>query len=137
MVMALQLTQEQAEEMIQHALAEYPNEACGLLGGKNGRVKKVYQMTNAEHSPVTYRLDPEEQYRAMMDMEERGWDIVAIYHSHVASPAYPSATDVKMAYYPDSFYLIVSLANRERPVLRAFRIVEKKIEEVKLIISGG
>ena len=135
--MALRLTNEQAEEMIRHAREEYPNEACGLLAGVEGRVEKVYRMTNAAHSPVTYRLDPEEQYRAMMDMEERGWDIVAIYHSHVASPAYPSATDVEMAYYPDSFYLIVSLANRERPVLRAFRIVEKRIEEVELVISGG
>jgi len=132
--MVLYLTQEQAEEMICHARREYPNEACGLLGGKDGQVEKVYQMTNIEHSPVTYRLDAEEQYRAMMDMEERGWDIVAIYHSHVASRAYPSATDVKMAYYPDSLYLIISLADWERPMLRAFRIVEGEIEEVKLVV---
>jgi len=57
--MALYLTDKQAEEMIRHAQREYPNEACGLLAGKDGRVEKVYQMTNAEHSPVTYRLDPE------------------------------------------------------------------------------
>lgn len=129
------LTRQQAEEIIAHAQAELPNEACGLLGGKEGRVEKVYRLSNADHSPVTYRLDPEEQYRAMMDMEERGWDIVAIYHSHVAAPAYPSATDVEKAYYPDSFYLIISLADRERPVLRAFRILEGEIEEVELVIE--
>jgi proteasome lid subunit RPN8/RPN11 len=135
--MSLHLTNEQAEEMIRHAREEYPNEACGLLAGKDGRVEKIYRMTNAEHSPVTYRLDPEEQYRAMMDMEERGWDIVAIYHSHVASPAYPSATDVRMAYYPDSFYVIISLADRGRPEIRAFRIVDERVEEAELVVSGG
>ena len=76
--MALHLTNGQAEEMIRHARREYPDEACGLLAGKacpeqsrrDGRVEKVYQMTNAAHSPVTYRLDPEEQYRAFMEIEE-------------------------------------------------------------------
>jgi len=129
------LTQAQVEEIIAHARAEYPNEACGLLAGKNGRVNKAYRMTNAAHSSVPYRLDPEEQCRAMMDIEAKGWDIVAIYHSHVASPAYPSATDVEMAYYPDSLYLIVSLANWKQPILRAFRIVEGEIEEVELVVS--
>lgn len=133
--MALRLTDEQAGEIIRHARREYPNEACGLLAGRDGQVEKVYPMTNADHSPVSYRLDPEEQYHAMIDIEERGWEIVAIYHSHVASPAYPSPTDVEMAYYPDSLYLIISLANRERPALRAFHIVEGEIEEVKLVVS--
>ena len=133
--MALHLTNEQAEEMIQHALAEHPNEACGLLAGKDGRVEKVYQMTNAEHSPVTYRLDPEEQYRAFMEIEEEGWELLAIYHSHSHSPAYPSATDLELAFYPDSLYLIISLADRARPIIRAFRIVEGMIEEERVEIT--
>ncbi len=141
--MALHLTNEQAEEMIRHARREYPNEACGLLAGKacpeqgrrDGRVEKVYQMTNTEHSPVTYRLDPEEQYRAFIEIEEEGWELLAIYHSHSHSPAYPSATDLELAFYPDSLYLIISLADRARPIICAFRIVEGVVEEEKVKIT--
>jgi proteasome lid subunit RPN8/RPN11 len=133
--MALYLTNEQTEEMIRHAQREHPNEACGLLAGKDGRVEKVYQMTNADHSPVTYRLDPEEQYRAFMEIEEEGWELVAIYHSHSHSPAYPSATDLELAFYPDSLHLIISLADRDRPTIRAFRIVEGTIEEERVEIT--
>ena len=135
--MAFHLTNEQAEEMIRHARREYPNEACGLLAGngKDGRVEKVYQMTNADHSPVTYRLDPEEQYRAFTEIEEEGWELLAIYHFHSHSPAYPSATDLELAFYPDSLYLIISLADSNRPTIRAFRIVEEMIEEERVEIT--
>jgi len=133
--MALHFTNEQVEEMIRHARREYPNEACGLLAGKDGRVEKVYQMTNAEHSSVTYRLDPEEQYRAFTEIEEEGWELLAIYHSHGHSPAYPSATDLELAFYPDSLYLIISLADRAKPTIRAFHIVEGMIEEERVEIT--
>jgi proteasome lid subunit RPN8/RPN11 len=88
-------------------------------------------MTNIEHSPVTYRLDPEEQYRAFKEIEERGWELLAIYHSHIASPAYPSARDLELAFYPDSLYLIISLMDMARPVIRAFKIVDGIVEEVR------
>jgi len=141
--MVLHLTNEQAEEMIRHARREYPNEACGLLAGKacpeqgrrDGRVERVYRMTNAEHSPVTYRLDPEEQCRAFTEIEEEGRDLLAIYHSHSHSPAYPSATDLELAFYPDSLYLIISLADRDQPTIRAFRIVEGVVEEERVEIT--
>jgi len=133
--MALHLSDRQAEEMIRHACREYPNEACGLLAGRDSRVERVYQMTNAEHSPVTYRLDPEEQFRVFMEIEEKGWELLAIYHSHSHSPAYPSATDLELAFYPDSLYLIISLADRARPTIRAFRIVEGVIEEERVEIT--
>jgi proteasome lid subunit RPN8/RPN11 len=133
--MTLYLTEEQVEEMIRHARREYPNESCGLLAGKDGRVEKVYQMTNADHSPVTYRLEPEEQFRIFMEIEEKGWELVATYHSHSHSPAYPSATDLELAFYPDSLYLIISLADRAKPTIRAFRIVEGMIEEERVKIT--
>jgi proteasome lid subunit RPN8/RPN11 len=141
--MALHLTKDQVEKMIRHAQREYPNEACGLLAGKacpeqgrrDARAEKVYQMTNADHSPVTYRLDPEEQFRAFTEIEEKGWELVAVYHSHSHSPAYPSATDLELAFYPDSLYLIISLADRDRPIIRAFRIVEGMIEEERVEIT--
>jgi proteasome lid subunit RPN8/RPN11 len=84
---------------------------------------------------VTYRLDPGEQYRVFMEIEEEGRELLAIYHSHSHSPAYPSATDLGLAFYPDCFYLIISLADRARPTIRAFRIVEGMIEEERVEIT--
>jgi len=133
--MALHLTEDQVEEMIRHAQREYPNEACGLLAGRDSRVEKVYQITNANHSPVTYRLDPEEQFRAFTEIEEKGWELVAVYHSHSHSPAYPSATDLELTFYPDSLYLIISLADIARPTIRAFRIGEGVVEEERVEIT--
>ena len=98
-------------------------------------MEKVYRMTNAEHSPVSYRLDPEEQIRAFMEIEENGWELLALYHSHTDLPAYPSARDVEMAFYSDSLYIIISLAEVDRPALRAFRIVDGVVDEEKLLIE--
>lgn len=131
----LTLTSEQAAEIMAHSRDERPDEACGLLGGQDGRVEEVYPLPNAEHSPVRYLADPEAQFKAMMEIEERGWEIVAIYHSHPHSPAYPSPTDLEMAFYPDSVYLIISLADREQPRLRAFRIDGDQIEEVEVRVE--
>ncbi|MBL7065684.1 MAG: M67 family metallopeptidase [Anaerolineae bacterium] len=129
------LISEQVVEIVAHARAEYPHEACGLLGGQEGWVEKVYSLPNAEHSPVRYLADPEAQLRAMMEIEERGWEIVAIYHSHPDFLAYPSAADLEMAFYPEALSLILSLTDRERPTLRAFRIREGKIEEVEVRVE--
>jgi proteasome lid subunit RPN8/RPN11 len=122
-------------QVIDHARTEQPNEACGLLGGHEGRVEKVYCLVNAEQSPVRYLAEPQGQLDAMLDMEDRSQEIVAIYHSHVDAPAYPSAIDVEMAYYPDAIALIVSLADPENPVLGAFRIREERIEEADIVIE--
>jgi proteasome lid subunit RPN8/RPN11 len=70
----------------------------------------------------------------MMEIEKRGWQVAAIYHSHTRSPAYPSQTDVNLAFYPDALYMIVSLQDLERPELRAFRIVDRQIDEVELAV---
>ena len=99
----------QLAEIVAHARDEYPHEACGLLGGREGRVERVYALPNAEHSPVCYMADPEAQLRAMLEIEDRGWEIVAFYHSHPSSPAYPSPTDLEMAFYPEALSLIISL----------------------------
>ncbi len=131
----LTLTPEQMAGIVAHAHAEYPLEACGLLGGWDGRVEKVYPLPNTERSPTRYLAEAQAQVDAMLEIEERGWKIVAIYHSHPNSPAYPSATDLAMAYYPDSLYFIISLADRERPVLRAFHIKEGQIEQVEVHIG--
>ncbi len=121
-----------ADAIIDQARSEHPNEACGLLAGTNGAATKLYRMANAERSPVIYRMDPAEQLRVFNDIEDKGLDLVAIYHSHTRSPAYPSATDVQLAYYPEAVYLIVSLRDADSPDLRGFRILEGKVEEIEL-----
>ncbi len=87
-------------------------------------------MTNAERSPSFYVMDPQEQFRVMKEMREAGQELVGIYHSHTGSRAYPSATDVDLAYYPEAVYLIVSLLDRKNPAARGFRIREQKISEI-------
>ena len=125
----------QVAQIVGHAEAEYPLEACGILGGREGRSAQVYPLPNVERSAIRYAADPEAQLQAMLEVEGRGWEIMAIYHSHPASPAYPSATDLEMAYYPEALTLIVSLADVEHPVLRAFRIMEGRIEEVPVRVE--
>jgi proteasome lid subunit RPN8/RPN11 len=132
----LRIPKDFADAIIEQARSEHPNEACGLLAGNNGTVSKLYRMTNAERSPVIYRMEPAEQLRVFNDIEGAGLDLVAIYHSHTRSPAYPSATDVSLAYYPEAVYLIVSLARAEAPDLRGFRITDGKVEEVPLEITS-
>jgi len=130
-----QLESAHLEEMVEHGLRDFPNEACGLVAGKDGRAVKVFPMRNADASPVTYRLDPKEQLRVFQQMDEEGWDLFAIYHTHTHSEADPSETDRRQAFYPDARYLVVSLSDRENPVLRAFRIADGEVEEEELSIT--
>jgi proteasome lid subunit RPN8/RPN11 len=125
------------EELLAHAREEAPNECCGMLGGRDGDAAEaatVYRATNAEASPLRYNLDPQDQFRIMKEMEERGEDLVAIYHSHTASPAYPSQTDINLAAYPDAVYVIVSLIEDEE-ALRGFWIRDGEVSEAELDID--
>jgi proteasome lid subunit RPN8/RPN11 len=126
------LGNEQRDEIVAHARDDLPNECCGIVAAQDGRAVKVFRATNAEASPVRYGLDPREQYEIMMEIDSSGWTLGAIYHSHTRSPAYPSQTDVNLAFYPDALYVIVSLQDPERPELRAFKIADGKIDEVEL-----
>lgn len=130
----MQLERNFYEQMVEQGLAEFPNECCGLIAGSEGRAVKVFPMVNADASPVTYRLEPRQQLKVQDEMDEAGWDLMAIYHSHTHSEAYPSETDRKQAFYPDSYYLVLSLSDRENPVLRAFHIVDGEISEEELEI---
>ena len=123
------------KEIVEHGLREFPNEACGLLAGKEGRPLKVITMRNLDSSPASYRLDPKEQLRVFDEMDEGGLDLFGIYHSHTHSEAYPSETDRRQAFYPESAYLILSLSDRDNPVLRAFRILDGEVEEEELSVS--
>jgi proteasome lid subunit RPN8/RPN11 len=124
------------DEMVEHGLAGFPNEACGLLAGKEGRPVKFFPMVNRDASPVTYRLEPKEQLRVFDEIDDEGWELLAIFHTHTHSEAYPSPTDRKQAFYPEALYLVMSLSDRSSPVLRGFRIAEDgSVAEEELVIS--
>jgi len=132
--MTLRLPRDFADRIIDQARSEHPNEACGLLAGQDGTATRLFAMTNAERSPVIYRIDPKEQLRVFNQIDDDGLQLVGIYHSHTRSPAYPSDTDVRQAYYPEAVYLIVSLAEQD-PVLRGYRINDGKVTEVDLELT--
>jgi proteasome lid subunit RPN8/RPN11 len=133
--MTLSLPRTFADAIVVQARSEHPNEACGLLAGTNGTASKIFPMTNAERSPVIYRIDPKEQLRIFNEIEGHGLELVGIYHSHTRSPAYPSDTDVRQAFYPDAAYLIVSLADPENPELRGYRITDGRVAEIQLELT--
>ena len=131
----MQLQQDMYDEIVAHGLAAFPDECCGFVAGKDGEAVRVFTMKNADASPSAYRMEPLEQLQAQNEMDENGWDIYAIFHSHTHSEAYPSETDRNQAFYPDSYYALLSLDDRENQVFRAFRIVDGEIteEEVKIV----
>ncbi len=123
----LHIGREFADEMIAHALQDDPNECCGILSGADGTVAKLYRITNVSASPVRYQMDPQEHLQADLDSERNGWEILAFYHSHTHSPAYPSQTDVRLALesgYLENACVLVSLEHRDVPKIRAFHITE-------------
>ena len=117
------------EQIIENAKAGLPNEACGILSGAGDTATTFHAMTNKEQSPVSYLMDPKEQFQIMKKIRLDHDKMLAVYHSHVASQAYPSAKDVSFAFYPEAHYVIVSLADRKRPLAKAFRIEEGKVRE--------
>ncbi len=127
----LTLSRAVLDEMLAHVAGLWPEEACGLVGGRDGRAVRLYAVENTRHSPVAFEMDPLQQINAMLAMEAEGLELIAIYHSHPDGPARPSATDVANAYYPDAVQLIISLADRARPSVRAFTIIEGAVAEVQ------
>ena len=124
------------EEILEQGLREFPNECCGVIAANgDGRPVQVFPMRNADASPVTYRLDGREQLRVFDLIDDEGWDLWAIYHSHTHSEAYPSETDRRLAFYPDARYLLLSLADRADPVLRSFFIRDGDVVEEELTIG--
>ena len=123
------------DEMVGHAKNVYPQEACGFLLGKDGLATYFMQIENMDHSTVTYTMDPRQQLRAFKRISADGLDLLGIFHSHVASAPEPSQTDRQMAFYPEVSYLIVSLANMEKPELKSFRIVANQVtaEEIRVV----
>jgi len=122
------------DEIVAHAREEAPNECCGIIAGQDGRPVKLFRAVNAQASPYRYEVESQDLFRINQEIESNGWDFLAIYHSHVEAEAYPSPTDVRLAFWPDAYYLIVSLADQASPVLRAFRIRDGRVSEEELEI---
>lgn len=123
------------EAMVAHARSEFPIEACGLLAGENGSIRRFYPIANADESPVHYRMEPKEQLRVMLEIEDNEWDLAAIYHSHTHTRAYPSAEDRRLAFYPDALYVVLSLADPENPDIRAYRIDGDQVTEEPIEVA--
>ncbi len=130
----IKIPKKNIEEMISHARQVYPQECCGLLAGTSGTVSNTYRMTNINQSPFSYMMEPKEQFVALKDMRKKGIEMIAIYHSHPKTVAEPSITDIELAYYPDAYYIILSLAEPMLPDIRAHRIIDGKAEEVGIEI---
>lgn len=122
------------EMMLDQLQDAYPLEACGIMAGSEGDVSRLYPVDNHLRSPVAFEMDPAQQLEAMLHLEDNGLQMVAIYHSHPNGPQTPSPTDVVKAYYPECAYVIVSLADRENPVARAFMIRDERVYEIALNI---
>lgn len=130
--MAIPLGREYIDEMIAHAREEAPNECCGIIAGTDGRPVKLFRAINAEASPYRYKVDDRDLFRIYRECEANGWDFLAIYHSHTASPAYPSPTDVRLAFWPEAYYVLISLQDAANPDVRAFRILDGEVREEEI-----
>jgi len=118
------------EQMLEQAKAQEPIEACGILAGSNGRVEKLYRMTNADKSSNHFAMEPKEQFAVVKDIRSAGLEMLAIYHSHPGTPVRPSAEDVRLALTPDVTFVIVSLQDVNSPVIKGFLIENANVREV-------
>jgi proteasome lid subunit RPN8/RPN11 len=129
--MKLSLKKTQMAEIIEHAKHEFPNEACGLLAGKNTKVSKVYQMANTERGGMRYSMVLKEQFDAARDMRSQNLEMIGIYHSHPNVRPYPSFRDIQRAMHPECSYVIISLING-MPEVRSFRIIKGMVTEEEI-----
>jgi proteasome lid subunit RPN8/RPN11 len=132
----VRISQDLVDEMIAHAREDLPNECCGMVGGRDGEATGVIRVRNAAASPLRYEMDSQEQYDALKAIEEDGGELLAIYHSHTKSAAYPSQTDVNLAAaWPDQVYLIVSLADPDAPDLKGYLLKDERIADAEVTVT--
>jgi proteasome lid subunit RPN8/RPN11 len=131
----MRISSELYAQMIEQARAEAPNECCGMIGSKNGEAVRVFPTVNTAASPLRYEIDGAEQLRIYNEIEDAGLELGAIYHSHTRTDPYPSQTDINLAFYPDSLYVIIGVAGSE-PNVRAFNIRDGEVAEAELEVAG-
>jgi proteasome lid subunit RPN8/RPN11 len=124
------------DAIVAHARRDHPDEACGIVAGPVGsdRAERVVEMTNAARSMTRYEFEPAEQLRVYREMDDRDEEAVVVYHSHTATEAYPSRTDVRYASQPGAHYVLVSTRDPAEAEFRSYRILDGVVteEEVRL-----
>jgi proteasome lid subunit RPN8/RPN11 len=134
----LTITRELHDKIVAHARADHPDEACGVLAGPAGsdRPVRFIPMLNAERSPTFYRFDSAEQFRVWQQMDEADEEPIVIYHSHTATQAYPSRTDISYASEPNAHYVLVSTRDDQQTEFRSFRILDGEVSEEPVTVAG-
>jgi proteasome lid subunit RPN8/RPN11 len=133
---SLELDRPTYDAIVAHARSDFPFEICGLLAHADGELVKHWEIPNAARSMTYYSMDPKAMLHAFNEMDDEDWELLAIYHSHTHTEAFPSPTDLELAFYPEAVYLIVSLQDPEQPVVRGFDIVDGRITERVVHIDG-
>jgi proteasome lid subunit RPN8/RPN11 len=132
----MRIAQRLIDEMVAYAREDLPNECCGMVGGSEEEASVVVPVVNSAASPLRFEMDPQGQYNALKAIEGDGDEMLAIYHSHTKSPAYPSQTDVNQAVnWPDAIYLIVSLQDPEEPEVKGYWLKDLMIADAELIVE--
>ena len=135
----IKLTKSDFEKILAYAVKKLPDEACGLIAGTvedgDKEIKKVYFLTNIDHSNEHFSLDPKEQLEAIKDMRKNGFVPLGNWHSHPESPSRPSEEDKRLAFDSKASYMILSLMDRENPVLNSFKITGDTAEKEELVIE--
>jgi [CysO sulfur-carrier protein]-S-L-cysteine hydrolase len=132
----MRIAQKLIDEMVAHAREDLPNECCGMVGGVDGEASVVVPVVNSAASPLRYEMDPQGQYNALKAIEDDGKELLAIYHSHTKSAAYPSQTDVNQAVnWPDAIYVIVSLQDADEPDVKGYWLKDLKIADAGLVVE--
>jgi len=132
----MRIAQSLIDEMVAHAREDLPNECCGMVGGADGEASVVIPVINSAASPLRFEMDPQGQYNALKAIEDAGKEMLAIYHSHTKSAAYPSQTDVNQAVnWPDAIWVIVSLEDSENPVVKGYWLKDLKVADVELVVE--
>jgi proteasome lid subunit RPN8/RPN11 len=125
------------DAIVAHARRDHPDEACGIVAGPagSGRAERVVEMTNAARSMTQYEFEPAEQLRIYREMDDRDEEAVVVYHSHTATEAYPSRTDVRYASQPEAHYVLVSTRDPQESEFRSYRIVDGVVTEEEVQVS--
>ncbi|QSB15554.1 M67 family metallopeptidase [Natronosporangium hydrolyticum] len=134
----LRIDQELMAAIVAHARRDHPDEACGVVAGQAGSdtPTRHIPMANAERSSTFYRFDSMEQLRVWREMDDRDEEPIVIYHSHTATEAYPSRTDVNLAAEPGAHYLLVSTREPDVTEIRSYRIVDGEVTEEPVQLTG-
>jgi len=129
----MRIARQMFDDIVAHALEDAPNECCGLIASLDGEATRVYRALNGKPSPFSYEIDAHDLLRITSAIDDAGWEVGAIYHSHTRSPPKPSQADINLAFYPDALYVIIGVAASE-PEVCAYRIFDAKVEGVELAV---